>query len=215
MALISGVTGIASSFSWIEPLRPYLIGITLVVLGFAWYQKLKPKKEIECDCDVDEKSSFLQSKLFLGIVTIFAFLMLAFPYYSENFFPNRSKKILIVDEPSSNDSIMTIKAGNIAIIHIDIEGMTCTSCNYTVQNASLSVPGVFEAKADYKTAKATIKFDKSLIKEAIMQHHLSTWEEITSHYRKKVIEKCEHLNPTGYCCRNTFDKVVAKLKQEN
>jgi copper chaperone CopZ len=162
LALISGVTGIASSFSWVEPLRPYLIGITLVVLGFAWYQKLKPKKEIECDCEADEKSSFLQSKLFLGIVTIFAFLMLAFPYYSENFFPNRSKKILIVDEPSSNDSIMTIKAGNIAVIHLDIEGMTCTSCNYTVQNASLSVPGVFEAKADYKTAKATIKFDKSV-----------------------------------------------------
>ncbi len=47
LALISGVSGIASTFSWLEPLRPYLIGITVLVLAFAWYQKLKPKKEIK------------------------------------------------------------------------------------------------------------------------------------------------------------------------
>ena len=56
--------------------------------------------------------------------------------------------------------------------------------------------------------------DKSMMKDAIVNHNLSTWEEITSHYRKKVIEKCDILNPTGFCCRNTFDKVVGKIKNE-
>jgi len=56
--------------------------------------------------------------------------------------------------------------------------------------------------------------DKSMMKDAIVNHNLSTWEEITSHYRKKVIEKCDILNPTGFCCRNTFDKVVGKIKSE-
>jgi hypothetical protein len=45
-------------------------------------------------------------------------------------------------------------------------------------------------------------------------HQLTTWEGITSHYRKKVIEKCEILNPTGYCCRNTFAKVASKLSKD-
>ena len=45
LALIAGTSGIASTFSWIEPFRPYLIGLTILVLGFAWYQKLKSQKE--------------------------------------------------------------------------------------------------------------------------------------------------------------------------
>jgi mercuric ion transport protein len=54
LALIAGTSGIASTFSWIEPFRPYLIGLTILVLGFAWYQKLKPQKEIDCECETDE-----------------------------------------------------------------------------------------------------------------------------------------------------------------
>src|SRR3990172_5315672 len=87
LALIAGSSGIAATFSWLEPARPYLIVVTVLVLGFAWYQKLKPKKaEIECDCETDEKPSFLQSKRFLSIVTVLAALLLAFPYYSHIFY---------------------------------------------------------------------------------------------------------------------------------
>ena len=68
LAIVAGSSGIAASFSWLEPFRPYLIGSTLLVLGFAWYQTLKPKKEVECDCE-EEKPKFMQTKLFLGIVT--------------------------------------------------------------------------------------------------------------------------------------------------
>jgi hypothetical protein len=53
LAIIVGTSGIASIFSWVEPFRPYLIGLTILVLGFAWYQKLKPKKEIDCECETE------------------------------------------------------------------------------------------------------------------------------------------------------------------
>lgn len=81
LALISGASGIASSFSWMEPFRPYLIAITLGVLGFAWYQKLKPKtaEEIACACEDDEKPSFFQSKTFLSIITVFCDLNACLP----------------------------------------------------------------------------------------------------------------------------------------
>lgn len=151
LALISGASGAASAFSWMDPLRPYLIAITVLVLGFAWYQKLKPKKEIECDCETDEKPSFWQSKLFLGIITGFAVVMLAFPYYSSAFYP----------ENESNTAIVEVQ--NIQEVDVDIKGMTCESCNKHVEHEVYTLAGIIDAKADFKTGKALVKFDKSQV----------------------------------------------------
>lgn len=153
LALIAGSSGIASAFSWMEPARPYLIGITILVLGFAWYQKLKPrtKEEIECVCVEDEKSSFLQTKTFMGMVTVFAVLMLAFPYYSHIFYSKTESKIIFV-EPN-----------NITEANFTIEGMTCTGCEEHVRNAVAQLDGFIESKVNHNTGKATVKFDKSKI----------------------------------------------------
>ncbi|RUT79717.1 cation transporter [Ancylomarina longa] len=56
--------------------------------------------------------------------------------------------------------------------------------------------------------------DSEQIKEAILNHQLTTWEEITSHYRSKVLEKCEIINPTGYCCRANFKKEIDKFTNQ-
>ncbi|RLD68125.1 MAG: mercuric transport protein MerTP [Bacteroidetes bacterium] len=151
LALVAGGSGIASSFTWLEPLRPYLIGFTILVIGFAWYQKLKAVKqdEIECACETDEQPNFWQSRKFLGMVTVFAALMLAFPYYSGVFFPNQDKEVVVIN------------ALNIEIIHLDVEGMTCPACNFEVNHAVTDVDGVFDAETDYKTGKSEVKFDKT------------------------------------------------------
>ena len=159
LALIAGTSGMASSFSWMEPFRPYLIGFTILVLGFAWYQKLKPRtaKEIQCDCEEDEKKPFMQTKLFLGIVTVFAVLMLAFPYYSSIIYPDNKQEVVYVN------------LLNIQILELEIEGMTCEACDSHVAHAAQEVDGVIEAKADNKTGIAEVKFDKSKTsKEAII-----------------------------------------------
>ncbi|MDZ7715161.1 MAG: mercuric transporter MerT family protein [Balneolaceae bacterium] len=85
VAFLAGIGGVASTFSWVEPFRPYLIGLTALLLGFAWYQKLKPQWDPECACE--ENPSFWQTKSFLGIVTVVAALLLAFPYYLKRLFP--------------------------------------------------------------------------------------------------------------------------------
>jgi mercuric ion transport protein len=74
IAILAGSSSLAANFSWIEPARPYLIGLSIVVLAFAWYLKLKPAKtnDMDCNCETTKKASFLQSKTFLGIVTVFA-----------------------------------------------------------------------------------------------------------------------------------------------
>src|SRR5882757_2902229 len=98
LALIAGSGSIASSFSWIAPARPFLIGLTVAVLGFAWYQKLKPIPVDECGCAVEEKPRFIQSKTFLLIVTLFAALMLSFPSYAKFFFPKNEKTVTVVEK---------------------------------------------------------------------------------------------------------------------
>jgi len=149
LALISGTSGIASTFYWLEPFRLYLIGFTILVLGFAWYQKLKPKKEIDCDCETDEKPSFLQSKLFLGIVTIFAIVMTAFPHYSSVFYPKSEKEIIVVDK------------ANIQTINLEIKGMTCTSCEEHINHSVNQLNGIVNIKSSYENGNAEIEFDNS------------------------------------------------------
>ncbi len=151
LALFSGATGIASTFSWMEPYRPYLIGITIAVLAFAWYQKLKPKKaEIDCACEAEEKPSFWQSKKFLGIVTVLAFLLMAFPSYSKIFFPKTAAtQVVVVDK----DNLHQVK--------LNITGMDCQACSQTINLALSKVHGVLKYNTDYKQGSSTVKFDQS------------------------------------------------------
>ena len=151
LALISGASGVASTFSWIEPARPYLIGVTVLVLGFAWYQKLKPQQKVSCNCDEKEKPKFMQSKLFLGIVTAFTVLMLAFPYYSSLFYPTVESQTQITEE------------SDIQQIEFSIKGMTCEGCEEHITHAVKPLEGVIEVAASYKEGNALVKYDATQI----------------------------------------------------
>jgi copper chaperone CopZ len=151
LALISGASGVASTFSWMEPARPYLIGITVLVLGIAWYQKLKPRtaEEIQCACEEDEKPPFMQTKKFLGIVTVFAFLMMAFPYYGHIFYPKTNKEVVVI----SSDNIQEVK--------FNVSGMTCASCEEHVKHAVNELPEIVSVSANSNDGIANVKFDNS------------------------------------------------------
>ena len=149
LAFIAGTSGLATTFSWLEPLRPYLIGLTIFVLGFAWYLKLKPKKQLDCSCEKDEKIPFTQSKMFLGIITLFAVVMLAFPYYSGIFYPTTEKQIIMVDQ------------SNIREIEFTISGMTCASCGEHVNSEVNKLTGIISSDASYENKNAVVKFDDS------------------------------------------------------
>ena len=149
LALISGTFGVASIFSWLEPFRPYLIGFTVLTLGFAWYQKLKPKKEIDCNCETDEKQSFLQSKLFLGIVTLFAISITAFPYYSSVLYQKTEKKIIVVDNT------------NIKTINLEVKGMTCAFCEEHINHSVKLLNGIINVESSYENKNTEIEFDNS------------------------------------------------------
>ncbi len=180
LAVVAGVSGIASTFSWLEPLRPVFIAVTVLVLGFAWYQQLKPKKEIECDCEENGEKSFWQSKKFLIIITIAAALLLTFPYYAQKIFP------------AQRIAATTVLPVNLQNLELQIEGMTCTGCEVNVNNAVSKVAGVLEVKSDYKTGKATVKFDdsKTTVNEIIGAVNATGYKVVG----KNIVNERENLN---------------------
>ena len=82
LAVLAGTSSFAGTFSWMEPYRGYLAGLAVLVLLYAWWDKLRPKKGApECACDETGKSAFFSGKIFLAIVTLFVIAMLSFPQW--------------------------------------------------------------------------------------------------------------------------------------
>lgn len=154
IALLAGSSSIAANFAWIEPARPFLIGLSIAVLAFAWYQKLKPAKtsDMGCNCETTKKASFLQTKTFLGIVTLFAILMMIFPLYAKIFYPK-----------SKVQSAMVAAINNKQQVKFIIQGMSCEGCEAEVNNEISKVNGVLAYKTSYPTRSSVVTFDKSKV----------------------------------------------------
>lgn len=149
IALIAGVGGSASALSWMEPFRPYLIGLAIVAIGYAWYNYFKLKTLDDCDCEIDEKPKWFQTKGFLIGITLFAVISISFPYYSHVFYPDNKKEFVVINE------------SDIKSIEFKINGMTCESCEEQVNHEVNKLNGIINSKASYENGNAIIEFDKS------------------------------------------------------
>ncbi len=153
VALLAGSSSIAANFSWIEPARPYLIGLSITVLAFAWYLKLKPVKTNNMDCNCETKKvSFIQSKTFLSVVTVFAILMMAFPLYAKMSTP----------KPKALTTTVAV-IDNKQQVRFMIQGMTCAGCELEVNNELSKVNGVIAYKTSFATKSSLVSFDKSKV----------------------------------------------------
>lgn len=154
IALLAGSSSIASNFAWIEPARPYLIGLSIAVLGLAWYIKINPSKNsnVDCNCETTKKASFLQSKTFLTIVTVFAILMMTFPMYAKVFYPKPKVQAATVATVDSKQQVNFI-----------IQGMTCEGCEEHVNNELSKANGVIVYKTSYAAKNSVVTFYKSKV----------------------------------------------------
>jgi mercuric ion transport protein len=149
IALIAGVGGSASALSWIEPFRPYLIGLAVVAIGYAWYNYYKLKNTDDCDCEIDEKPKWFQTKGFLAGITLFAIVSMAFPYYSSIFYPDNKKEVVIVNQ------------SDIQTANFKVQGMTCAGCEESIKHAVNQLDGIVTVTPSYENENAEVKFDKT------------------------------------------------------
>ena len=85
IVVLGGVSGVASTLSWIEPAEPYLMAFSIVALSFAFYQAYKPKPQMSCECDTHSKTSILSSKAFLWSTTVFTIVMYSLHHFTDVF----------------------------------------------------------------------------------------------------------------------------------
>jgi len=91
--------------------------------------------------------------MFLFLMTIFAGMMLAFPYYSHFFYPN----------PSIGKQVVYVSENNVGELNYSIQGMTCAGCEAHIEHEVNKLEGILEVDADYGTSSALVKYDKSKV----------------------------------------------------
>jgi len=134
-----------------EPFRPWLMGITLVLLGYAFYNIYsKPKAE---DCEpgsycANPKSDRI-NKISLWTVSILVLGLLAVPYLTPVLFASEPDEVIVNTHTQE--------------VVLDVPGMTCASCPVTIQKSLARVGGVIEARASFEEKKAVVRYDPTKI----------------------------------------------------
>lgn len=138
--------GSIGAFAAFEPYRPYFVGITVAILGLAFYLTYR-KREVKCEdgtCKVEGASKW--NKISAWLATFFAVVAIGYPYLGA------------ASPPSFNAAVNPS-----ATALVKIEGMDCSACAVGIQSSLASMKGVHEAKVVYKTGLATIHYDPSLV----------------------------------------------------
>lgn len=145
LAVIAGSSSAAASFGWLEPFRPYMIGLTVILLTFAWYQQLRSRPVDACGCEPQNKP-FIQTKTFLGITSLAALLLLTYPSVSG--FASQQT-------PSAQQPVASAQK----TAYVTIKGMTCSGCEQHVKQEVSKIQGVGEVAVSYAKGNATVKYD--------------------------------------------------------
>jgi mercuric ion transport protein len=141
-----GSSSLGASTAWLDPLRPYLIGVTGLGLGFAWYQYFKTALPDTCGCK-PVKKRFVDSRSFLSLVTFGALVLLTLPGYSG----------LLHDNATLTQQPVTVGQQT---AQITIQGMTCTGCEHHVSQEISKLKGVSKVLVSYAKGNATVTYDE-------------------------------------------------------
>jgi mercuric ion transport protein len=154
IALFAIGGNILGNFLWLEPARPYLIALSIIVLSFSWYLKIKPTKQLEtvCNCHPKKKEKFIQSKAFLGVITSFALLMIFFPSYSKIFYPKQKTITNTITPINTKQKIKFM-----------IQGMSCAGCEQTINNELSKLKGVIDYQTSYENKNSIVTFESSKV----------------------------------------------------
>ncbi len=144
----------------LEPFRPYLMGLTLIILGYAFYKIYRKPQPEECAPDsycANQKSDRI-NKITLWIATVFVILLLSVPYITS----------LLLAVPGNKVEQAEIDYSTLMVVTLDVPDMYCPACPFTVQKSLLKLNGVISAEASLETKKAIVTFDQSKVTTAQM-----------------------------------------------
>ncbi len=69
------------------------------------------------------------------------------------------------DTSESETTVLQIAPENLVSMSFEVEGMTCTGCENTVERSLKTMAGVAEVDASHETGKALVQYDKTKVTE--------------------------------------------------
>ena len=138
---------LASTF---EPLRPYFLAGTVVLLAlgfYALYRKPAAKEACEGEVCAPGGQPKRAAKAMLWLATVVVLALALFPYYGGELISAAAAKNAVVD------------GARLTMVDLKINGMSCEACAGTVEYVLRETPGVAEAEVDYSTGRATVQYD--------------------------------------------------------
>jgi copper chaperone CopZ len=150
--LLTGVAGISGSsvyFSWLIALKPYLLAIAFLSLGFAFYQVYKKKKMDDCgNCETDIPS-FFKSKFYVWLVALFVVVMTLVSYYPQLFYQTMGNEVVVANQT------------DIQSVKFSIDGMVCSGCEENINHTVNKLDGILEINTSHIKGTSEIKFDRA------------------------------------------------------
>jgi mercuric ion transport protein len=155
VALALGLGGFAGA-AFFAKWRPFLLGVTLLLLGLAWYLNYrKPRNGVcsETDACAAEMTS-RWNKSILIVATVLVLAAAGFPAWFEMVTGHHPSGMT----PSSHKS-----ASELASLHVAIPSMDCPACAQLIQATLRRQPGIEAATVTFQTKAAVVQYDTTRI----------------------------------------------------
>jgi mercuric ion transport protein len=209
--LVATLLGVGSlgAATVLEAWRPYLLGITGVLLGAAFYFTYR-KEEVRCtDGTCVRRRAPWWNQALLWLVTVLVVLIAASPYYAGRLSAilNRSGK-----GPIAVNSSLVAEQG--AKVRMSITGMTCPRCAARVEAALKGLAGVRSAIVTFEKGEAVIEFDPARVQIEQLVEVVKESGSTTNH-RFTVETVAVTIRVPGMTCAGCAEAVRRELaKQE-
>lgn len=132
----------------LEDLRPYLLGLTALLLGIAFYSTYRNRAGRCADGNCTAGRS---SRVALWTITGVVIAAAAFPYYSGAILKAQTQS----NKPSAGAAISESEATAV----IAVGGMSCGSCAAHIEGVLAKAPGVKSIEVSFEKSQAVVKYD--------------------------------------------------------
>lgn len=138
-----GVAGLSTTAiaAFFEPLRPWFLALTGLLLSIGFYFALRRPIEGEA-CGTEWRRLTRLSKLTLWLSTVAVVALALFP-------------TLAGVAGGGGSELAPATASE--VVELRIDGMTCEACAAAVRDALLEVPGVVDAAVSFEEARARVR----------------------------------------------------------
>ena len=158
-AASAGSVGLSAAFA---PYRPYLIGLSVLLLGAGFYFTYRPEKAA-CgpagSCATEKTRGHKRlSKGMLWLVTLFTIGSMAYPEIAAY----RVCKAAVTAPP-----LAVVPSSKTAVILVG--NMTCAECTLSIVKALKATPDVYDARVDFTAKQAVVRYDRKKVRTANLQ----------------------------------------------